>query len=379
MPPMVSHDNALPVPPPQEHGDAVLGSRAALLRKLTAIYAICGVTYSGVYGLGLDSPGAAWVLAVATPVGMFAPYVHRWTGSLALGVHYLLCDIFLALLGLVMLVGGLQSPALMWLVVLPMTAAIVHRPQSGIVWLAIVTITAGVVGAMAIAGHPFDHGISSTGFQVLTVVSVAGLATSVLAVVSVYYRLVVQANRRLHEQASRDGLTGLLNHRAMIEVLEAEHGRHARRGAHLALVMVDIDFFKNVNDRFGHAVGDMVLQDVAAEMARSVRQTDYVGRFGGEEFLCILPSCPPATAEAVGEQIRRNCEEHFFALGEERLPITVSVGVATYNPELDEDSQSALRRADEALYRAKRSGRNQVCVADASRPSIVLDEVVVRS
>ncbi|MBI1901764.1 MAG: GGDEF domain-containing protein [Planctomycetia bacterium] len=376
---MVLHDNALSVLPRREHGEALLGSRSALLRKLTAIYATCGVCYAGVFGLALQSRGAAWVLAAATPIGLLAPYVHRWSGSLTLGVNYLLVDIFAALGGLVMLTGGLKSPALMWLVVLPMTAAIVHRPQSGLVWLAVVALAAAGIGAMAMAGHPFAHSMTPTGFQMLTVVSVAGLATSVLAVVAVYYRLVANANRLLHEQASRDGLTGLYNHRAMIEVLDAERGRHTSRDAHLALLMVDIDFFKDVNDRFGHAVGDLVLQDMAQEIARSVRRTDCVGRFGGEEFLCILPNCPPPTAAAIAEQIRRGCEEHFFALGEDRIPITVSVGVASYDPELDEEVQSALRRADSALYKAKRSGRNQVCIADASRPSILMDELLVRS
>jgi diguanylate cyclase (GGDEF)-like protein len=170
-------------------------------------------------------------------------------------------------------------------------------------------------------------------------------------------------NEELRELAARDSLTGLLNHRAVIEQFH-----HALNGAYryrepLAVIMVDIDHFKAVNDRFGHQAGDSVLMTLARLLLQHVRAADICGRYGGEEFLLLLPKAVPGTAYELAERLRRQI--HALELAElQGTRVTASFGVA----ELDLEGPAVsgddlIRRADEALYQAKRLGRNRVCCA----------------
>jgi diguanylate cyclase (GGDEF)-like protein len=174
-------------------------------------------------------------------------------------------------------------------------------------------------------------------------------------------RALERKNEELKELAARDSLTGLLNHRAIIEQFH-----HALNGAYryrepLAVIMVDVDHFKAVNDRFGHQAGDTVLLTLARLLLQNVRAADVCGRYGGEEFLLLLPKAEPGTAYELAERLRRQI--HGLEMAElQGTRVTASFGVA----ELDLEGPAVsgdhlIRRADEALYRAKRLGRNRVC------------------
>lgn len=170
-----------------------------------------------------------------------------------------------------------------------------------------------------------------------------------------------EANLALEALARRDALTQLNNRRSVDERLKDEFLRMKRTGVGYALLLIDVDHFKDVNDRFGHEKGDQVLRHIARIMVYSCRATDFLGRFGGEEFLVILPGTSVDRAAYVADKMRE-------AVAESPIPdigsVTISVGVACSAPE-DEDELHALRRADGNLYRAKGGGRNQV-VADIS-------------
>jgi two-component system cell cycle response regulator len=166
---------------------------------------------------------------------------------------------------------------------------------------------------------------------------------------------------RLEQMVFNDDLTGLWNRRFLQRRLGAELHAARRHGHGLSIALVDVDHFKAVNDGHGHQVGDEALIVVADRLAQAVRTEDVVGRWGGEEFLAILPRIDAEGAHAVAERIRRTVAE--TPVGQAELAITVSVGCAT----LDDESSADLflRRADEALYAAKRAGRNAVVVAGA--------------
>ncbi len=170
------------------------------------------------------------------------------------------------------------------------------------------------------------------------------------------------ARKRAETLATIDPLTSILNRRGLLQPAEREV-KIARRGARpLAVVMFDLDHFKRVNDRYGHAEGDRVLRDVAAEAKACVRQTDLFGRIGGEEFLIVLPEAEKDIARQTAERIRRRIEAN-VAVGEPREPITASFGVTWLSDEVA--SIDALESsADAALYRAKSGGRNRVELAD---------------
>jgi diguanylate cyclase (GGDEF)-like protein len=186
-------------------------------------------------------------------------------------------------------------------------------------------------------------------------------------------RALERTNAELKDLATRDSLTGLLNHKATFEQLEQLRRTAYRYREPLAVVMADIDHFKEINDRFGHLVGDRVLVTVAHLLLQGVRASDVCGRYGGEEFLLVLPKANADTAFELAERLR-------LQLGSINLPelgrtkVTASFGVAEVDPLAESSSADAIiRRADEALYAAKNNGRNQVCrgqavTAPAPRP-----------
>jgi len=160
--------------------------------------------------------------------------------------------------------------------------------------------------------------------------------------------------------ATRDGLTGLSNRRQIDLDLETSVRHAQRHGGPLCVALVDVDHFKSVNDRFGHTIGDEVLMSVAGCLAGSLRAGDHVGRFGGEEFLLILPATTMAQATSLVERLRARLET-LQALPSGERPVTASFGLAAWRG--DESAADLVRRVDQALYRAKSAGRNRV-VAD---------------
>jgi len=171
-----------------------------------------------------------------------------------------------------------------------------------------------------------------------------------------------RTEERLRELATTDPLTGALNRRQLYELAEEEVRRAERYWRPLCFAMLDLDHFKAVNDRFGHAVGDEALKAVAAAIRRSLRATDRLARHGGEEFVVMLPETPLATARGALERIRASVESlHFEARGEP-VRVTVSAGVVAWRS--GESVDAVLDRADAALYAAKRGGRNQVVAGE---------------
>jgi diguanylate cyclase (GGDEF)-like protein/putative nucleotidyltransferase with HDIG domain len=166
------------------------------------------------------------------------------------------------------------------------------------------------------------------------------------------------ANRQLAQLATTDELTGLWNRRRFIEMLQRECRRASRSGASLALAMVDVDRFKAVNDTFGHAFGDRVLQAVAAHLGREARATDIVARYGGEEFMVLMPDTSPEEAYSAAERIRRRVAAHPVADEKRSVEVTISVGISGSSPGRRADPETLVRLADETLYAAKQAGRN---------------------
>lgn len=173
-----------------------------------------------------------------------------------------------------------------------------------------------------------------------------------------------RSNELLLELSNTDHLTGLFNRRFLMESLDKEFQRSRRKDGQLALLMLDIDHFKRVNDTHGHLQGDVVLQKVAIHIQKELRSYDVAARYGGEEFVAVLPDTSLKEAFNVADRIRLSVQGMRFAgsLADER--ITVSLGVAMYPSPYYEDIDGLLRAADNALYQAKERGRNRVIVSD---------------
>lgn len=168
-------------------------------------------------------------------------------------------------------------------------------------------------------------------------------------------------------QSMTDMLTGVHNRRSVMQLLEREVARMRRRGPPLTVMLVDLDHFKRINDTWGHLAGDRVLQEAASALQQSVREYDAVGRWGGEEFILVLPETTPDVAEMLAERCRGRLEAMtLHADNGERIRVTGSFGLVCNAQAMDIDSQALVQLADEALYRAKRAGRNRVAMASLS-------------
>lgn len=173
----------------------------------------------------------------------------------------------------------------------------------------------------------------------------------------------MQYNNRMFKDlkalATTDGLTGLVNRQHIDTILEEQRLAALRYNRALAIVLLDIDTFKQINDTHGHGVGDSVLKDLASLLSAMVRETDFVGRYGGEEFLIVLPETALTAAQVVAEKVRQAIESHAFpTVGR----VTASFGIATLDQ--GETLRDFVHRADEALYVSKSTGRNRVSIAD---------------
>ncbi|HRQ58981.1 MAG TPA: diguanylate cyclase [Azoarcus taiwanensis] len=172
----------------------------------------------------------------------------------------------------------------------------------------------------------------------------------------------ITERRTLQYHANTDVLTGLPNRRRFFERLQAEHKRSDRNRSAGALLILDIDHFKRVNDVHGHVAGDKVLHTLANVIRRTIRQTDFPGRLGGEEFGVILPETDLSAASHLAERLRQQVEAQKTVVGGAELEVTISIGLAAMGP--DRDIAEVFHLADQALYKAKGAGRNQVVVTE---------------
>lgn len=171
-----------------------------------------------------------------------------------------------------------------------------------------------------------------------------------------------ELEKHLRKLADHDSLTGLLNRRSFVEKVDYEVSRCRRYNGNLSYMIIDIDKFKSINDTYGHLIGDEVLKGFSKKMLSVLRETDFIGRIGGEEFAVALPDTSPESANKMAERIRQQLAEYSVCHKEETLSFTVSIGVSNFTAK-EENIEEVFNRADTALYKAKNSGRNKVCVA----------------
>src|SRR5580698_10856820 len=168
--------------------------------------------------------------------------------------------------------------------------------------------------------------------------------------------------RQMYESALRDGLTKVFNKKYFTDYLEKEFAFASRHKGPLALIFLDIDHFKKINDTHGHPAGDFVLAELSQMMAELLRTEDVLARFGGEEFTILCRGSDQNGAKIVAERLRRAVEERKFTFGGKDIPVTISLGIAAVPESGVSDHAAFLAAADKALYEAKRSGRNRVCL-----------------
>jgi diguanylate cyclase (GGDEF)-like protein len=185
------------------------------------------------------------------------------------------------------------------------------------------------------------------------------LLAAIAAVAGYIYRL----NRIIKEQAIRDSLTGIYNRRYMDETLPREISRASRDLSDLSIVMLDLDHFKVINDTYGHSAGDEVLKTIASSLLRLIRQNDFVARFGGEEFIIVMPGMPADQAYERMEEYRKEIENTIIPYNNHKISMTISGGISSCTS-YHETKDELIKMADDALYESKKNGRNQITLAN---------------
>jgi diguanylate cyclase (GGDEF)-like protein len=169
---------------------------------------------------------------------------------------------------------------------------------------------------------------------------------------------LIEAREALKFEASHDPLLRIWNRRAILDLLTTELSRAKRLQTSLSVFFADLDSFKRVNDNYGHLVGDEVLRSAAEKMSSAVREYDHVGRYGGEEFLVVLPDCTVEVAREIAERVRQHIGDKPIVTAPALVHVTVSIGVSQWH--FGQEIHDLLHRADIAMYRAKQNGRNRV-------------------
>lgn len=221
--------------------------------------------------------------------------------------------------------------------------------------------------ALFVACAAVDRPLPELANDIVFYLLAMAIAFVLMAMIRYLRRSEALLEEELMRQATHDSLTGLLNRGRLNELAAREMALARRHGRPLAVLMLDIDRFKLVNDTYGHDVGDMVIRRLADACREQMRTVDHVGRFGGEEFVCILPETDQSAALACAERLRQVMERQRVESARGEVRFTVSIGVALYDS-AHGDWDALLKDADTALYRAKQSGRNRVMLADDCLP-----------
>lgn len=337
------------------------------------LYAVCVLLLVFEGRVGVADPGAVSLLVTVLAAGTLLFYVPvRLSGPLALSPSWLAMAQAVFAIGCIVaayaVVGPARASTLAILVVVLVFCAFALTPRQS---YAMSAFAAALLGTVMVAMNRFEPDRFPASQELVHFT----LAVSMLAAVAFLTgRLsllrdklktqraeLAQALARIGEMATRDDLTLLTNRRHMTELLAYEKERHDRKGRALSIALLDIDWFKRVNDAHGHAAGDDVLRDFAQQAAAAVRATDVLARWGGEEFLLMLPDTEPQAAAMVLARMRSRIAAHPFSSGEAPLSISFSGGL-TRALEAETIAQ-AIARADAALYAAKAAGRDRIVSA----------------
>ncbi len=244
------------------------------------------------------------------------------------------------------------------LLVIPVAVITDFRPLALKVLVVSILTTAYLGMDMLLLRRPPLVALPTTVIDGLHYFNVLGTILILIFLAGYYHYLMSKAEANLREMATTDPLTQLSNRRAVIDAIRDEELRMQRTNTQMSFVLCDLDHFKLINDTHGHDAGDEVLKAVSGVLSQGVREVDHVARWGGEEFLLVLPGAGTQEAQLVAERLRQRIEALRVRAGSEELQVSMTFGVSACHP--GETSENTISRADQALYAGKHAGRNRV-------------------
>ncbi|QJR82709.1 diguanylate cyclase [Alteromonas pelagimontana] len=277
---------------------------------------------------------------------------------------YLLTGCLMALMSFLVVTGGRANTGPLWIYIVPPVAMFFGGFRRGLGVMAGFTLL-----IVILLFFPDDYLLlTHYSYEFKTRLIYSFLTVTFLSAFYEYsrqktYETAKELSRQFKQQALHDPLTHLPNRRGIQQQIEQELSRMTRHGRPISIVIVDVDHFKNINDTYGHDNGDVVLTKISEIFRKWIRRQDSVGRWGGEEFIFVLPETPETNGKLLADKVRSALEGTFINIQGNDIQVTASFGVCEINKEITLDR--ALRQADKALYQAKKEGRNCVVAANA--------------
>jgi diguanylate cyclase (GGDEF)-like protein len=349
--------------PAEAQQNAAQLTRAQNVVNAVVMAALSGPFYSIAYYF-LGFPVAAQEILACCAFMFVSPFLLRATRSIAVAREVFLCAVFFNFTWLTFNLGGVNAPTAGWLITAPVVAMFLGGVATAVFWLTMSCVAVAAIYMLPLAGIPLPaHPVKD--MDLLYLLCDLGLYLVIVVFVLLFeltktqgFIKLEQALNVINELAIRDELTGSHNRRHLIGLIEQERERVMKGAESFCVCLLDIDFFKRINDTYGHAAGDAVLRSFAITVQKQIRDGDAFGRYGGEEFLLMLPETSLEDAMLFAERVRMGIERLAFREVSSALKVSVSIGVAQFRP--GETIGQTVTRADEALYTAKSSGRNRV-------------------
>lgn len=356
----------VPVPPGAGSGLAAeppvprqLDLFRTLLQTISLVAAGVHLAFVGLFAWA-GVPPLAWI-NVACALCHLLAWVLARNGRMLLGWAVVTAEILVHAFGAVLLIGWDAGFHYYAALIIPVLVVSPLRPPALRLGLAGCFVAAYAVLAAWARHHAPSHALDPALLDGLFYANVFGFAGLLLFLAAFHAQLIRRAESKLRKMATTDPLTQLPNRRSLTLAVQREEQRIKRSKAPLSFVLCDVDHFKRVNDQHGHDMGDTVLKLVGQVLAEAMRNADFVARWGGEEFLAMLPDTPGSEAALVAERLRQRIENLHVGTGGEPLRLSMTFGVATLRE--GETAEHAINRADAALYRGKHAGRNRVVAA----------------
>jgi diguanylate cyclase (GGDEF)-like protein len=349
--------------PAEAQQNAAQLTRAQNVVNAVVMAALSGPFYSLAYYL-LGFPVAAQEILACCAFMFVSPFLLRATKSIAIAREVFLCAVFFNFTWLTFNLGGVNAPTAGWLITAPVVAMFLGGVGTAVFWLTMSCLAVAAIYILPLMGFALPpHPVKD--MDLLYLLCDLGLYLVIVIFVLLFELTKTQGFIKLehalnviNELAIRDELTGSHNRRHLIGLIEQERERVLKGADAFCVCLLDIDFFKRINDTYGHAAGDAVLRSFAVTVQKQIRDSDAFGRYGGEEFLLMLPETTLEDAMQFAERVRMGIERLSFRDVSSDLKVSVSIGVAQFR--FGETIGQTVTRADEALYTAKSSGRNRV-------------------
>ena len=335
----------------------------------TFFTAVFFLAFALIYWSGRYPVQAVWVNLIATLCSLSGFVLIARFKQHRLTAHLVTFAIYISSAGVMVISGGIHSSSVVWQVFVPIAAFIMAGLWAGLRWGAICFITVMIAYFLETSGVTQFAGFETTILDRLIDLGGAIVAASIAIWYSdsIKSRSLVDLERakaQLNYFATIDPLTNTFNRRHFLELSERKIKRTQTSDGHASFLLFDIDHFKKINDEHGHIIGDQVLQGIAQTCMKNLRTDDILGRFGGEEFVILLPETKLGDARNIAERLRLLIAETPIETEIGSIKTTISIGIAIREKTASISIDQLLSRADRAMYRAKQAGRNRVMIWD---------------